>query len=74
MEIPDDIVVYPSFVQIETRVPRGLNILRVYDSTPVSRYMAYMWDRFEHMELPRSVGLDELKNAQMLALKARETF
>ena len=67
----DTVIVRPSYVQIETRVPRGTNVLRVYDSTPVTRYMAYMWDRFEHMELPRSLSLDELKQGQMTAIEAR---
>jgi len=68
-----EITLHPSYAQLERKVPRGIEIIRVYDLSPSQeRYMSFMWDEYERMEIPLSISLEELSLAGDLARKERE--
>ena len=67
------VTLHPSYVQCEMVVPRGIKVVRVYDSDPAQiRFMSFMWDEIEHIEIPLSITLAELMKIGMLALDARK--
>jgi len=66
-----NIKTHPSYIQIEENVPRGIKIIRVYDSQEMFRYMCFIWDEIEHVEMPLSVTIDEITVAHNLAVDER---
>ena len=63
---------HPSYIQIEYPVYRGTTVIRIYDRGEHPRFMSYMWDSFERMEVPVAVTLSDLHKAQALAIEERK--
>lgn len=56
------------YVQLEKKAPRGIKVIRVYDPLGTKpRFMSYMWDIPEHMEIPLSITMEDLMEAHRIA-------
>ena len=64
--------IHQSYLQYEKNVPRGVQVVRVYDQGKEKRLMCFMWDEVENQETPLSITIGELLELHEMSTKDRE--